>query len=121
MRIGGEKLEIHPFSCDKKEQYKYLFLRDKVLSHWRVIHCVKGPEKTVNYQTEDESACTISNILPAPKKYIQSADGQMTTSNEVVAIRTLNEAMGLHRDGRCRRPNTGNAISHILTENKHSR
>lgn len=37
MRIGGEKLEIHPFSCIK------------VLSHWRVIHCVKNPEKTVGY------------------------------------------------------------------------
>lgn len=82
----------------------------------------------MTYQTEDESACMISsastesNILPAPIKYIQSAGGQMTTHTEV-SLRTLNEAMELEREGehRCRRPDTGNAVSHMFTQNKPSR
>lgn len=73
MRIGGEQLEVHPFSHDKKEQHKHRFLRDKVLSDWRVIHCLKNPEKPVSYQTDGESAGTIrsasmkSNIYLHPK------------------------------------------------------
>ena len=83
----------------------------------------KHPEETVSYQTDGGSihaicsVCTKNNILLAPTKQIQSADGscQMTTSTET-SIRTLNEATELNanRDGSWRWPNTGDAITYIL-------
>lgn len=127
MRIGGEQSEVHPFSHDKKEQPKHLFLRQG--AEW--LESDTLPEKS--WKTGELSnrwwKCMYYKIsfheekhLTAPKKYIQSVGGQMTTSTEV-SVRT--QRMGpwnrTERDGRCRRPNTGDAISHTLTQNKSSR